>query len=121
MSAMGKYAPFVVVIIVLIAMIVYKNSQIDDLISQNEQLTAALTISQHEATQAAAQINAQNAKIAEYTIDMEDAKKRYAENVASLQAQNAKARVEVVKELVRDPSCENELALIKEQLGLFYE
>ena len=119
-----KYLPFVfcgLIVIACIGVIHYQTRIYDKLLAENVDLQGQLYVAGHNLAQCNATINRQNAELAAYTFDMENAEKRYAMNLASLNERLGAERVQIVRELVRDPSCENELFQIKQQLMALYE
>ena len=120
---MNRYIIIAIVAVsaIVCGIIAAQEYQYRQLAAENKELRTDLIIARQDITQCRGAIEAQNAKIAAYTFDKEESEKRYAANLAELGNKAAQGRVAIVKELVRDPSCENELRLIKNELAGFYE
>lgn len=119
-----KYAPaagIIIFILILIGVIKHKERINERLAADMHRLETELIISRQELSSAQGAIKRQNGAISQHALDMEEAEKQHALALADLRDKSSQARAETGKELVRDPSCENELRLIKEQLQAFYE
>ncbi|MDR0453660.1 MAG: hypothetical protein LBH05_02465 [Deferribacteraceae bacterium] len=96
----------------------YRNSELN---AENGKLQRETFLAKQEAALCAVAIDKQNEKISAYALVIEESEKIYEANLAELNIRGDQTRVQIIKELIRDPSCENELRLVKQHLAEFYE
>lgn len=116
-----KLLPFLIALVIISAQHL-AIQKLEDTKLRLSNKVAVLEITLEQNNQAAiATINEQNAKIEAYKLDMKAADEKYRKLSAELRAQTDNRKVEIVKELAKDPSCENELRLIEAELDGLYE
>ena len=120
----AKYIPYAVIIALLLITLGvcrYQDGVIFDLRKTNQGLAVDIAQAEYRMRQAQAEINNQNSRIAAHEQRMKEAETAYNAEITRLKSRTGQTKVQIIKELVADPSCENQLRLIKEAQGVFYE
>ncbi len=114
-------AVLVVIILICAVVIGIRGSAIEDLRGDVSRLTLERELALADYRLARGELDRQNELIAGRTAAIHEAKKAADKEIASLRAQSGRVKTQVIEKLVKDPSCENQLQLIKEAQGAFYE
>lgn len=114
------YAVFIALLLIALAVCKYQDGIIFDLRKANQGLTVDIAQAEYRMRQAQAEVNNQNSRIAAHERQMKEAEATYNAEIARLKSQAGQTKIQVVKELTADPSCENKLRLIKQiQDGIY--
>ncbi len=114
------YAVFIALLLIAVAVCKYQDGVIFELRKANQELVVDIAQSEYKMRQAQATVNNQNSRIAAHERRMKEAESTYNSEIARLKSQTGQVKVQIVKELVADPSCENKLRIIKQiQDGIY--
>lgn len=110
-----------VVMIAACAVVIHvRDNIIEVLQADNNRLTLERELALSERDKAQAEIVRQNELISAHQLRMDEAISTYHNEIARLRAQAGQTKIQVVKELIADPSCDNKLRLIKQiQDGIY--
>lgn len=108
-----KFAVILIIALVLVSFIIATNI----LASKNKKLMLELELETTRYSNCSSLLNNQNSAIEAAKINID----KLNSDLAAIKASANKERIKVVTQYTKDPSCENELRIIKSQLGRLYE
>lgn len=124
LAGKAKLIAVAVLVVIIIACAVVTNSKentINQLRADVHRLTLERELTLADLQLARGELDRQNELIAQRTAAMYEARDAADKEIAALRAASGRVKTQVIEKLVTDPSCENQLRLIKEAQGVFYE
>lgn len=113
---LSNYKNLIIIVIILLFLAAFAIT-VGVLVYKNKKLVAELDLVTIKYNTSQIVLEQQNNAIAAAKIDQDN----YTKTIAELQTKAQTTRVEVVTKLLKDSSCEAELAIVQEQLGRLYE
>lgn len=109
------------VVVVMTTLLYLALKKIDTLEADVTRLTLERNIALADKQGALEQIDHQNAILSAHAADMDAMKVVASKRIAELSAKSTQIKTQVIEKIVKNPSCENQLNIIKQHIGEWYE